>query len=101
MPDKTPPRGWSGRAWRFWQGLRGNTCWYVVCWPHGKYENAVVLRRTQYRSQGTHWVENYSGRFPSPIVVTPHDLSPQYAAQTPLYPYPDLPGKAAEEPQHL
>lgn len=86
--------GWSGKAWRAGESLRGRGCWYVVFWPKGEPyddETAVVLRRERYRWQASHWVRDFAGGLRTPILVTPHDQDPQYASRRPLYPYPDNP----------
>ncbi|WP_419664876.1 hypothetical protein [Streptomyces sp. 2-1] len=86
--------GWSGKLWRAWESLRGRGCWYAVFWPGGEPysdERAVVLRRTRYRWQASRWVRDFGRGLRSPILVAPHDLTPQYESMRPLYPYPDRP----------
>jgi len=86
--------GWSGKVWRAWESVRGRNCWYVVYWPDGEPhtdERAVVLRRTRYRWQASRWIRNWGAGIPTPILVTPHDVTPQHASKLPLYPYPDRP----------
>jgi hypothetical protein len=86
--------GWSGKAWRAWESLRGRGVWYVVFWPDGEPysdERAVVLRRTRFRWQASRWVREFGVGLRTPILVTPHDLAPQYASRRPVYPYPDRP----------
>lgn len=93
--DKQDVRiGWSGKLWRAWESLRGRGCWYVVFWPGGEPysdERAAVLRRTRYQWQASRWVRIWGRGLRPPILVTPYDLTPQYASGRPLYPYPDRP----------
>ncbi|MEJ8654971.1 hypothetical protein [Streptomyces sp. MS1.AVA.4] len=86
--------GWSGKVWRAWESLRGRGGWYVVFWPDGEPysdERADLLRCTRFRWQATRWVRDFGTGLRTPILVTPHDLAPQYASQRPLYPFPDRP----------
>lgn len=86
--------GWSGKAWQACESLRGRGWWFVVFWPEGEPysdEGAVLLRRTRYRWQASQWVRDFGGGLRTPIMVSPHDLTPQFASRQPLYPYPDRP----------
>ncbi|MGC0334821.1 hypothetical protein RKD23_007811 [Streptomyces sp. SAI-170] len=78
----------------FGESLRGRVVWYVVFWPDGEPysdERAVLLRCTRFRWQASRWVRESGAGLRTPVVVTPHDLAPQYASRRPLYPYPDRP----------
>ncbi|MFD3309486.1 hypothetical protein [Streptomyces sp. NPDC058694] len=50
-----------------------------------------MLRRTRYRWQTSWWVRTWGRGLRTPILVTPHDLCPQYESRRSLYPYPDRP----------
>lgn len=66
----------------------------MVFWPKGEPyddERAIVLRRTRIRWQAVQWGREYGRGLRTPIMVTPHDVDPQYASRQPLYSYPDNP----------